>query len=157
MVGYMKSGLVSRGPPRSSTTMERPVSASSLARMPPVQPSPTMTMSADLSFVAMTASSAQVPDGLRGHVVRLVAVFPDVVLVHPDRAGEADHLPHRGVAIAAIHRVGEIPFHGVVQERAEEDARRHLREFRLARLDRLERRDAVGDRQLVEGLAAARL
>src|SRR6201987_3410722 len=49
----MKSGLVSRGPPRSRTTMERPVSASSLARMPPVQPSPTMTMSADLSFDAM--------------------------------------------------------------------------------------------------------
>src|ERR1700741_1679851 len=104
MVGYMKSGLVSRGPPRSSTTIERPVSASSLARMPPVQPSPTMPMSADLSCVAMALlRSAQVLDRLRFDLVVLVAIFLDHVDIHPDCAGKADHLPHRAVAIAPIH------------------------------------------------------
>src|SRR4029077_187600 len=112
MVGYMKSGLVSRGPPRSSTTMERPVSASSLARMPPVQPSPTMTMSADLSCVAMALLSAQVLDRLRFDLVALVAIFLDHVDIHPDRARKADHLPHRAVAVSAVHRIGKIPFHG---------------------------------------------
>src|SRR5262245_4435747 len=115
MIGYMKSGLVSRGALRSSTTMERPVSASSLARMPPVQPSPTMTMSADLSFVAIVGPSAQVLDRLRFDVVAFVAIFLDLFAVHPDRPGKADHLPHRAVAIAPVHRIGKIPFHGVLQ------------------------------------------
>src|SRR3974390_781303 len=141
----MKSGLVSRGPPRSSTTMERPVSASCLARMPPVQPSPTMTMSADLSFVAMVLLSlAQILDRLRFDVIAFVAIFLDHFAIHSDRAGKADHLPHRAVAIAPVYRIGKIPFHGVLKQEAEESARGYLGEFRLSGFDILERRDAIG-------------
>jgi len=38
---------------------------------------------------------------------------------------------------AAVDRIGEIPFHGVLQHNVEECARRHLRELGLSGLDQL--------------------
>src|SRR5262245_62796306 len=48
-----KSDWVSRQPPRSRPTTFSPESASSLARMVPVSPTPTVTTSTGLSLVAM--------------------------------------------------------------------------------------------------------
>src|SRR6266850_4677945 len=153
MLGTMKSGLVSRGLPRSSATMESPVSDSSLARMPPVQPSPTMTISTDFRRVSIGAPSAQIFDGFRFNGVWLVAVLLHHVDVVADRAGKADHLPGGLVAVAAVERVAEIAFDRVLQQQIEECARRHLRELRFAGIDLLERGDAVGGPKLLERLA----
>src|SRR6476620_4290515 len=127
----MKSGLVARGLPRSSATIESPVSPSSLARMPPVQPRPTMTMSTPLSRVAIVVASTEILDALGLDIVFLIAVVLDLFDEHADCAGEADHLPHRLVLVAAIERIAEIPLHSGLQEHVEERARRHLRELRL--------------------------
>src|SRR5258705_3217429 len=51
-LGIAKSGKVSRISPRSMPTTLRPASASSLARMVPVMPTPTSTTSTGLSLVA---------------------------------------------------------------------------------------------------------
>src|SRR5258707_11492295 len=97
--------------PRSSATTFNPASANSLARMPPVQPSPTMTASTSFIFVAMSSPSAHVrdADGIGGEF--LVAKLLDVLPMHRDRAGEADQPPARLVAIAAVDRVREHAFH----------------------------------------------
>jgi hypothetical protein len=60
MLGTAKSLSVERMAPRSSATTFNPASVSSFARMPPVQPSPTMTASTSFSLVAMSSSSAHV-------------------------------------------------------------------------------------------------
>src|SRR5215471_14032348 len=98
-------------PPRSSATTLRPASESSFARMPPVQPRPTITASTSLSFVTMSPSLCQVRDADRVVRKHLVAVFRDVLAVNRDRAREAEHLPARLVAVAAVDRVGEHAFH----------------------------------------------
>src|SRR5262245_52970692 len=94
-------------PPRSSATTFNPAAESSFARIPPVQPSPTMTASTSLSLVAM--ASAHVLDGDGRHGIFLAAVFLDVLVVHRERAGEAQQLPAGLVAVAAVDRVGEHP------------------------------------------------
>src|SRR5438309_2222061 len=71
--GMEKSGSVSRQRPRSRPTTLRPVSASSFARIVPVRPTPTVTTSTDLSFVAMTLAPFLAGDH---HVLRVP------VLVH---------------------------------------------------------------------------
>src|SRR5215469_2148806 len=110
--------------PRSSATTLRPDSASSFARMPPVQPSPTMTTSTSLSLVAMVRSSAQVCDADRVVGKSFVAIFRDVLAVDRDRAGKSEHAPARLVAVAAVDRVGEHAFHHGLVDRAPEGARR---------------------------------
>src|ERR1700756_3454273 len=92
--------------PRSSATTFRPASVSSLARMPPVQPNPTMTTSTSLSFVAMAVPLAHVRDaeGLVGE--RLAAILRDMVAMHGDDAGKADDGPSGLVAVAAVNRIG---------------------------------------------------
>ena len=112
-------------PPRSSATTFRPASASSLARMPPVQPSPTITTSTSLSFVCHVRPPqlmSAMPTRLGRE--RLVAVFRDVLAVDGDGAGKADHLPARLVAVAAIDRVGEHAFHHGLIEHGPEHAHR---------------------------------
>src|SRR5262245_37732679 len=131
MLGTAKSLAGSGSVPRSSATTFIPASASSLERMPPVQPSPTMTTSTSFSLVAMfvpccvdacpvrkTAShfsgharSAQVRNAKDVSGVLLAAILLDVLAVHRDHAGEADHLPARLVAVAAVDRVGEHALH----------------------------------------------
>src|ERR1700722_8127040 len=93
-------------PPRSSATTFRPASVNSLARMPPVQPSPTMTTSTSFSFVVMTIPLAHVrdADGLVGE--RLAAILRHVIAMHGDDARKADDGPTGLVAVAAIDRVG---------------------------------------------------
>src|SRR3982074_836372 len=103
--------------PRSSATTFNPASVNSFARMPPVQPSPTMTASISFNFVTMSPSlerfalyisllwrmifsekSAAFRDHALAHVRDadgiagefLVAVLLDVLPMHCDRAGESD-------------------------------------------------------------------
>src|SRR5580698_10617703 len=103
-------------PPRSSATTFIPASVSSLARMPPVQPSPTMTTSTSLSFVAVACSSTHVRDADRLVRERLAAIFLHVIAMHRDSAGETDDRPASLVAVAAIDRVGIDAFdHGLVK------------------------------------------
>src|SRR5262249_18394554 len=106
-----------------------------LARMPPVQPRPTMTTSTCLSFVTMSAlPSAHIGDAdwlLREFPP---AIFLDVVVVHGERAGEADHPPPRLVTVAAIHRVGEHAFHdGLIDDAPKRAGWRAIVEGQLAR------------------------
>src|SRR5579859_4533495 len=92
--------------PRSSATTFRPASVSSFARMPPVQPNPTMTTSTSLSFVVMAVSLAHIrdADGLVGEW--LVAILRDVVAMHRDDAGKSDDGPSGLVTVAAVNRIG---------------------------------------------------
>ena len=65
----MKVVALERGAPRSNATTLRPASVSSLARMPPVQPRPTMTTSTSPSFVVMARPQlmSEMPSGLFGN------------------------------------------------------------------------------------------
>src|SRR5262245_66499327 len=107
--------------PRSSATTFKPDSTSSFARMPPVQPRPTITTSTSLSFVAMCRPpSAHVRSADRFIGERLVFEFLDVLAMHRDRAREADQSPAGLIAIAAMDWVGEHAFHhGLVHHRPE--------------------------------------
>src|SRR3954466_8759085 len=111
MFGTEKSFSVERIAPRSSATTLSPASASSLLRIPPVQPSPTTTTWTSLSFVTIVSPLAHVRDAERIGGKFLVLVFLDVLAMDSDRAGKADQLPARLVAISAIDRVGEHPLH----------------------------------------------
>src|SRR5450755_3421994 len=109
-----------------------PASVSSLARMPPVQPSPTMTTSTSLSFVAMARPSTHVRNAERLVRKRLAAILLDMVAMHRDDAGKADDRPSGLVAVAAIDRVGIHAFdHGLVQRRPEHPHRRPVVELDL--------------------------
>src|ERR1700744_442384 len=119
--------------PRSSATTFIPASVSSLARMPPVQPSPTMTTSTSLSFVTMTRPLAQVGDAERFARERLAAIARDMIAMHGDGAGKADDRPTGLVAIATIDRVGIHAFdHGLVQRGPEHPLRQPAVELDLA-------------------------
>src|SRR5262245_37729820 len=123
-IGTAKSFSGERAAPRSSATTWRPASASSLPRMPPVQPSPTMATSTSFSFVTIVAPSTHVRDADRLGREFLVAIFGDVFAMHRDHAGEADHAPAGFVAVAAVNRVGEHAFHHCLVDGAPERARR---------------------------------
>src|SRR5580704_16562471 len=93
--------------PRSSATTFRPLSVNSFARMPPVQPNPTMTTSTSLSFVVMgfpPLAHIGDADGLVGE--RLAAILRNVVAMHRDDAGKADDGPSGLVTVAAVNRIG---------------------------------------------------
>src|ERR1700688_838672 len=139
--------------PRSSATTFNPAAVNSLASIPPVQPRPTMTTSTSFSLVVMSCSpSAHVRDAGGIDAVLLVAILLDVLVMHRDHAGKADHLPARLVAVAAVDRVREHAFHDVLVERREEDARRQpVVEGHLARLEGEEEFLALGGGDLVEG------
>src|SRR5580692_11263337 len=119
--------------PRSSATTFMPASVSSLARMPPVQPNPTMTTSTSLSLVAMVRPSTHVRDADGLVRERLAPIFLDVIAMHRDGAGKADDRPSRLVAVAAIDRVGIHAFdHGLVKRRPEHPHRQPVVEHDLA-------------------------
>src|SRR6266702_4092880 len=87
-------------------------------------PPRTRTTSTSFSLVVMSFSlSAHVRDADGVDRVLLVAILLDVLIVHRDHAGEADQLPARLVAIAAVDRVGEHALHDVLVQRGEENAR----------------------------------
>src|SRR6266702_8826496 len=112
----LKSVAVSRQGPRSMATTFNPASVSCCARIEPVQPRPMITA----SFLGSTrAISASHPvDGNRPVRIGLV-VLVDMVAIVVARAGEADHLPARHILVAAIERIGEEAFHGVLQHQLE--------------------------------------
>src|SRR5437763_354708 len=124
MFGTEKSFSVERIAPRSSATTFSPASASSLLRIPPVQPSPTTTTSTSLSFVTIVSPSAHVRDAERISGKFLVLVFLDVLAMHGDRSGKADQLPARLVAVSAIDRIGEHALHDGLVEHGPERAYR---------------------------------
>src|SRR4051812_23624606 len=113
-----KSGSVSRQRPRSRPTTCKPASASSLARMVPVKPTPTTTASTGFSLVAMSVfpyeqhmlgmsvliehrlAFEDVDDRDRQRVVRH-AVLLDVLRIDGGDAGKADQLPADLLAVAA--------------------------------------------------------
>src|ERR1700710_2263208 len=104
-----------------------PASVSSLARMPPVQPSPTMTTSTSLSFVVMARPSTHVRDAERLVREWFAAILLDVIAMHRDHAGKADDGPARLVAVAAVDRVGIHAFdHGLIQRRPERARRQPI-------------------------------
>src|SRR5690242_5737476 len=149
--------------PRSSATTFKPASVSSFARMPPVQPRPTITTSTSLSFVAMCRPpSAHVRNADRIIGERFVLVFLDVLAMHRDRAREADQPPAGLVAIAAMDRVGEHAFnHGLVDHGPEFAHRKPALEIDAAGRKSLQHLLALGLGELVEalavGLAAVRI
>src|SRR5438874_2570696 len=162
MSGTAKSFWVERGPPRSSTAILSPVEASSLERMPPVQPMPTMTMSTGGSLVAMMRSSllGHVDDADRvgGKPLALAEFFYVLGVVGQD-AREADHLPTDLVLVAAIDRIGKQTLHHVFVEHAEEHAAGQAAlECDLAVGQVLEKRlllrSGAGVKILAEGFAA---
>jgi hypothetical protein len=69
------------------------------------------------------------------------------------RAGEADHLPGRGVLVAAVDGVAEIALLGVLQQEAEEVFSAHAVERDAAGLQALEHVVLLRGRELREGLA----
>src|SRR5215470_9840146 len=141
--------------PRSSATTLSPASASSLERIPPVQPRPTTTTSTSLSFVTMVPSrSAHVRYADRVIGKRLVAELHHVLAMHRDRAWEAEHAPGGLVAVAAIDRVAEHAFHyGLVDGAPEHAHRRPVLECDLALRQFDEHLLALGFVDLVEGFA----
>src|SRR5215475_10481381 len=149
--------------PRSSATTFKPASASSLARMPPVQPRPTITTSTSLSFVAMCRPpSAHVRNADRIIGERLVLEFFDVLPMHRDRTREADQLPSGLVAIAAMDRVGEHAFnHGLIGHGPELAHRKPALEVDAAGREPLQHLLALRFSELVEalvvGLTAVRI
>src|SRR5436853_5235589 len=165
-----KSGSVSRQRPRSRPTTCNPASASSLARMVPLKPTPTTTASTGFSLVAMSVLSHEqhvlrvtvlverafafqdVDDRYRQRVVRH-AMLLDVLRVDGGHAGKADQLPADLVAVAAVYGVGEEAFDGVVEEQVEEETRRHRLERKLAFIERAQHFLLLRERQLVERLA----
>src|SRR5215472_3222729 len=107
-IGTAKSFSGLRITPRSSATTRSPASVNSFARMPPVQPSPTMTASTSFNFVAILPP--QLMSAMLGRE-ELVAIFLDVLAMHRDHPGETDQPPARLVAVAAVDRIREHPFH----------------------------------------------
>src|SRR5262249_49332351 len=142
--------------PRSSATTLSPASASSLPRMPPVQPRPTTTTSTSFSFVAMSPSLTHVRDADWFVGEFLVAVLLDVLPVHRERAGKADQLPAGLVAIAAVDRVGEHALHhGLIDGAPEHPCRQPVVEVDLAGGQALQHLFALLLAEPIEGLAVA--
>src|SRR5687767_5925624 len=140
-------------PPRSSPTTLRPALVSSRARMLPVQPMPTTTASTSFSTVTIARSSSRkVRDGLRFGFIFLVEIGLDLFAVASRQTREADHLPCRLVAIAAIDRIGEKPLHRELEQLVEEHRALEARELGRARLQRLHRLHPLGLVQAVEVL-----
>src|SRR3954471_65415 len=165
-----KSGSVSRQRPRSRPTTCNPASASSLARIVPLKPTPTITASTGFSLVATSVlfheqhvlrvtvlveralAFQDVDDRHRQRVVRH-AVLLDMLRVDGGYAGKADQLPADLVAVAAVDRIGEEALDGVVEEQVEEETRRHRLERNLALVERAQHFLLLRGRQLVERLA----
>src|SRR6476659_3892381 len=113
----LKSVEVSRHGPRSMATTLSPASVSCCARIAPVQPSPMIT--ASFFGIKRAKSATQPVDGDRPLGIGDI-VLADMIAIVVTRAGEANHLPARHVAVAAIKRVGEKAFHGILQHQLEE-------------------------------------
>src|SRR5258708_17425820 len=111
----LKSVAVSRHGPRSIATTFRPASVSFWARIEPVQPRPMITA----SFLGSRRAISHLAVKGNGALGIGLIVFFDMVAVVVTRAGKADHLPARHVSVAAIERIGEETFHGVLQHQLE--------------------------------------
>src|SRR5476651_2107006 len=111
----LKSVAVSRHGPRSIATTLSPASVSCWAMIEPVQPRPMITA----SFLGSSLAISRLPiDGDGAFGIRLV-VLADMIAIVVARAREADHLPARHALVAAIERIGEEAFHGVLQHQFE--------------------------------------
>src|SRR6185437_3764142 len=101
----------SRHGPRSMAMTCSPASASSLATIEPVQPSPTITTSLAGRRSVIASRSALLHGPLRPAgdadrwqgVTLVVAAHPVAIVVA--RTGKSDHLPRAHVAVAAVDRI----------------------------------------------------
>src|ERR1700712_3626090 len=109
MRGYAKSGTVSQPSPRSRASTLRPAAVSSMPMMAPVQPKPTSTAST-LGFLmfAMSCPSALRAGDADGRQRVVHAGFVDPIEIVGTSAREADHLPGRGILVAAMNRIAEV-------------------------------------------------
>src|ERR1700722_9614478 len=148
-----KSVAVSRHGPRSRAETSRPASHSSWPMMAPVHPKPTNTASTGLGVVAMTsalrpAGAALESDGGVGDALSM-ARHPFFIIVVGPR--ESNHLPGPHVLIAAVDRIGEVAFLGVLQEHCEEGLTVDtVIEFDLAAFEPLEHLVLIRSRQFAE-------
>src|ERR1700722_13274312 len=115
-----KSVGVSRHGPRSSATTFKPASQSCCPMMAPVQPKPTSTASTGLRVVVILslrpAGTAFEPDRGEGHPLA-VPGYPIRIVVVGTR--ETNHLPGTHIFVAAIDRIREITFLGILQKHGE--------------------------------------
>src|SRR5688572_3112214 len=139
-----KSRFVRRWPASSPTT-SRPAEARGSAATPPPAPSPTMTTSACLSRLAMSASSrlvllleAEEREVRRGLVRRPHDRVERLLLwleVQPD-AGEAEQVPADEVVVPSVERVAERPLERVLANGLEERRRARHEARHLVPLER---------------------
>src|ERR1700689_138347 len=85
-----------------------------MLRIDPVQPRPMTTTSADFMVVGM-ASRLLAEDRHWPERVDLAGLCHPILEVGAG-AGETDHLPAAHVAVASVHRVGEVTLFGVRQQ-----------------------------------------
>src|SRR5688572_17034080 len=139
-----KSRFVRRWPASNPTT-SRPAAARGSAATPPPAPSPTMTTSACLSRLAMSASSRLVlllEAEQRKVGRRLVSRPHDCVerlllrLEVQLDAGEAEQVPADELLVAAVERVAERPLERVLADGLEERRRARHEARRQVPLER---------------------
>src|SRR3954454_18994374 len=136
--------------PRSRQTTLNPALASSIDMIEPTTPLPTTTTLTDFNFVAdisafpvtvalnddMLRKAFRIDRHLTGLDVEHADGFGEVRLMAGDQvavfagghAGEAEQLPTHFVAVAAVQRIGEVPFFGVAPQQIEEEFRRQRRQ-----------------------------
>src|SRR6202166_1672356 len=142
-LGLLKSVFTSKDLPRSRHTTLNPALASSIDMIEPTTPLPTTTTSTDFSFVFdisvrpvalddhMLRKAFRVDRHAAGlnvehadgfGVVRLTA-GDQVAVFATGQSGESEQFPTHFVAVAAVQRIGEIPFVGVAPQQVEEEFR----------------------------------
>src|SRR5688572_21881923 len=118
-----KSRNERRGPASRPITFS-PLCASGSAAVPPAAPSPTMTTSVFLSWVAMSAPPGDAEDGVvGGGPVRGLHARADPLLHGRDGqldAGEPDEVPADEVGVAAVVGIAEHALERVLEHRLEE-------------------------------------
>src|SRR5262245_15433707 len=143
--------MVSRKRPRSRPTMRKPVSASSRAAMLPVHPMPTITTSARGICRAMCGISSAADRHGRNGVG--LALELERGRQHRIGAREADHLPRRHVAVAAVEWIAEIALDGVLADHLEEDRGGEAFEVDLAGFELRQHAVLLGGGEVGERLA----
>src|SRR5580692_5920159 len=121
--------------------------------MAPVHPKPTNTASTGLRVVAMIlafrpAGTALESDRGVGYALSVARHPLFIIVVGP---GESNHLPGPHILIAAVDRIGEVAFLGVLQEHREEGLTVDtVIEFDLTAFETLEHLVLVRSRQFAE-------
>src|SRR6185312_10440126 len=146
----------SRHGPRSMAMTCSPASASSLATIDPVQPSPTITTSLEGRRSVMASRSAPLDGPFRSAgdadrwqgVTLVVAAHPVAIVVAG--AGKSDHLPRAHVTIAAVDRIRKEALLDILDDLLEERLTIDALERQRACLQRTQNAVLLFPRQLAE-------